>query len=80
MKIIFTSLATFLLFAVAFECQNAVQAAEDPTLYQHYTSGGIKAGLNASTSAFTLNEKSFTIFGGSFHYFRYPKKNCPKFL
>ncbi len=32
-------------------------SAELPTLYEHYTSGGIKSGLKAIGNHFTLNEK-----------------------
>src|SRR5690625_2537931 len=45
--------------------------AKDPTLYEHYTSGGIKSGLEANhADHFTLNGKPYIIYGGSFHYFR----------
>ena len=45
--------------------------AADPTLYQYYTSGGIKSGLEANhADHFTLNGKPYIIYGGSFHYFR----------
>lgn len=67
MKIVITNLTTLFFLGSVFA---TLIAAEDPTLYEHYTSGGIKTGLNASTSVFTLNKKHFTIFGGSFHYFR----------
>ena len=46
------------------------QAADDPTNYQHYTSGGIHSGLKADSDQFKLNGKQFVIYGGSFHYFR----------
>jgi hypothetical protein len=45
-------------------------SAELPTLYEHYTSGGIKSGLKAEGNHFTLNGKEITILSGSFHYFR----------
>jgi hypothetical protein len=45
-------------------------SAELPTLYEYYTSGGIKSGLKAEGNNFTLNGKEITIFSGSFHYFR----------
>ncbi len=45
-------------------------SAELPTLYEYYTSGGIKSGLKAEGNHFTLNGKEITIFSGSFHYFR----------
>ncbi|KAF5283075.1 hypothetical protein FQR65_LT14092 [Abscondita terminalis] len=44
-----------------------------PTLYEYYTNGGIHSGLSASQNYFTLNNKNFTIYGGSLHYFRIPK-------
>ena len=60
MKILFC-LAVFVLGTLA----------KDPTLYEHYTSGGIKSGLEANhPDHFTLNGKPFVIYGGSFHYFR----------
>jgi hypothetical protein len=59
LKIIFV----VILSSVAF-------SAELPTLYEHYTSGGIKSGLKAEGNHFTLNGKEITIFSGSFHYFR----------
>ncbi|XP_044739501.1 beta-galactosidase-1-like protein 3 isoform X2 [Chrysoperla carnea] len=45
-----------------------------PTLYQHYTTGGIVTGLNADTPQFTLNNRNITIFSGAMHYFRVPRK------
>jgi beta-galactosidase len=56
---------SFLLLLICFAF-----SAELPTLYEHYTSGGIKSGLKAEGSHFTLNGKEITIFGGEFHYFR----------
>ncbi|KAK4882084.1 hypothetical protein RN001_005403 [Aquatica leii] len=44
-----------------------------PTLYQYYTGAEIVSGLSASQNYFTLNNKNFTIYGGSLHYFRVPK-------
>ncbi|KAK4882081.1 hypothetical protein RN001_005400 [Aquatica leii] len=41
-----------------------------PTLYEYYTSGGIKTGLSANGLCFTLNEKIITIYSGAMHYFR----------
>lgn len=45
-----------------------------PTLYEHYTAGGIKSGLNADTPNFFLNGKNITLYSGSMHYFRVPRK------
>ncbi|XP_050294011.1 beta-galactosidase-1-like protein 3 [Anthonomus grandis grandis] len=45
-----------------------------PTLYEYYTSNGIKSGFNADRSYFTLNEKNITLYSGAMHYFRTPKK------
>lgn len=45
-----------------------------PTLYEHYTAGGIKSGLNADTPSFFLNGKNITLYSGSMHYFRVPRK------
>ncbi|KAK4882083.1 hypothetical protein RN001_005402 [Aquatica leii] len=46
---------------------------ELPTLYQHYTAGGIHSGLSASQNYFTLNDKNITLYSGAMHYFRVPK-------
>ncbi|VEN61729.1 unnamed protein product [Callosobruchus maculatus] len=48
--------------------------SEPPTLYEHYTSGGIHAGLNADKPYFTLNDKNVSIYSGAVHYFRVPKQ------
>ena len=50
-------------------------SSEMPTLYEYYTQGGIKSGLEASGDRFRLNGKEITIFGGSFHYFRVHQNN-----
>jgi len=42
----------------------------DPTLYEYYTSGGIKSGLKADSNDFVLNGKKITLLSGSLHYFR----------
>lgn len=44
-----------------------------PTLYEHYTDGGIHSGLNADTSKFKLNGKEIFLYSGAMHYFRVPK-------
>lgn len=47
--------------------------ANDPTLYEYYTSGGVKSGLEANNANhFVLNGRQFIIYGGSLHYFRQP--------
>lgn len=46
-----------------------------PTLYEHYTDGGIHSGLSADNQHFTLNEKNITLYSGAFHYFRVPKQH-----
>lgn len=44
---------------------------KDPSLYEYYTSGGIKSGLEAnSPDHFTLNGKPYIIYSGSLHFFR----------
>ena len=53
---------------------------QDPTLYQHYTAGGIKSGLETNSDQFTLNGKHFVIYSGSFHYFRVPTNDWPSIL
>ncbi|XP_017785898.1 PREDICTED: beta-galactosidase-1-like protein 2 [Nicrophorus vespilloides] len=45
-----------------------------PTLYEHYTGGGISAGLSADQPYFTLNNKNITLFSGALHYFRVPQE------
>ncbi len=57
------------LFLVIFI--NYSNCAEQ-TLYEYYTSGGIKSGLKADSEHFTLNGKEIRIFSGSLHYFRVP--------
>lgn len=47
---------------------------ELPTLFEYYTEGGIKEGLNDNKPFFTLNNKNITIYSGSLHYFRVPKQ------
>lgn len=44
-----------------------------PTNYEYFTSDGIKEGLNASRSFFTLNDKLVRIYSGAMHYFRVPR-------
>ncbi len=44
----------------------------EQTLYEYYTSGGIKSGLEAKSEHFTLNGKEIRLFSGSLHYFRVP--------
>mgnify|MGYP005804473869 CR=1 FL=1 len=58
------------LLAILVASLTGTQAAQDPTLYQYYTSGGIHSGLKADSDQFTLNGKHFVIYGGSLHYFR----------
>ncbi|XP_071440974.1 beta-galactosidase-1-like protein 2 [Hetaerina americana] len=41
-----------------------------PTLYEYYTSEGIRSSLEAPASGFLLNGKELTIFSGSIQYFR----------
>ncbi|XP_046388675.1 beta-galactosidase-1-like protein 2 isoform X2 [Ischnura elegans] len=45
-----------------------------PTLYEHYTDGGISSGLETVGVEFKLNGKDITLYGGAIHYFRvHPK-------
>ncbi|CAH1981048.1 unnamed protein product [Acanthoscelides obtectus] len=48
--------------------------SELPTLYEHYTAGGIHTGLNSDKPYFTLNDKNISIYSGAIHYFRVPKE------
>ncbi|XP_063222703.1 beta-galactosidase-1-like protein 2 isoform X1 [Bacillus rossius redtenbacheri] len=41
-----------------------------PTLYEHYTQGGISSGLTTYPEGFLLNGKNITIVSGAIHYFR----------
>ncbi|CAH1119265.1 unnamed protein product [Phaedon cochleariae] len=45
-----------------------------PTLYEYYTGGGITQGLSANQPYFTLNNRNFTLYGGSTHYWRVPSE------
>ncbi|XP_067000627.2 beta-galactosidase-1-like protein 2 isoform X2 [Anabrus simplex] len=45
-------------------------AGDVPTLYEHYTAGGITSGLEALPGGFKLNNRNITIFSGAIHYFR----------
>ncbi|KAJ8937460.1 hypothetical protein NQ314_011849 [Rhamnusium bicolor] len=44
-----------------------------PTVYEYYTSDGIRSGLSADQSYFTLNGKNFSVYSGAMHYFRVPR-------
>ncbi|KAF5275964.1 hypothetical protein FQA39_LY00760 [Lamprigera yunnana] len=44
-----------------------------PTLYEHYTAGGISSGLSTDQTYFTLNGRNITLYSGAMHYFRVPK-------
>ncbi|CAG2059296.1 unnamed protein product, partial [Timema podura] len=41
-----------------------------PTLYEHYTQGGVVVGLETPPDGFKLNKKDIIIFSGAIHYFR----------
>lgn len=45
-----------------------------PTLYEHYTTGGIKTGLSVDQPFFTLNDRNISLYSGSMHYFRVPSE------
>ncbi|KAJ8965798.1 hypothetical protein NQ314_003896 [Rhamnusium bicolor] len=57
------------LFVVMAESSSAVL----PSLYEYYTSGGIKTGLDDNQTYFKLNNKQITIYSGALHYFRVPQ-------
>ncbi|KAH9399001.1 Beta-galactosidase-1-like protein 2 [Tyrophagus putrescentiae] len=62
--------AVFLVLIATF-FSNVVFSTADPTLYEFYTGGGIKTGLEANNvNQFTLNGKPYVIFSGTLHYFR----------
>lgn len=61
-----------LLALMAIGC--ALGAAADlPTNYQYFTSGGVKSGLQADQATFLLNGKSMYVYSGAIHYFRVPR-------
>ncbi|KAF5275960.1 hypothetical protein FQA39_LY00756 [Lamprigera yunnana] len=41
-----------------------------PTLYEYYTADGLKSGLKAEGTCFTLNDKIIILYSGAMHYFR----------
>jgi hypothetical protein len=43
-------------------------SAEETTNYEYYTKGGIKSGLKADNSHFTLNERNITIICTTFEF------------
>ncbi|KAJ8917155.1 hypothetical protein NQ315_012647 [Exocentrus adspersus] len=45
-----------------------------PTNYEYYTSEGVKSGLSADQSFFTLNGRNISIYSGAVHYFRVPRE------
>lgn len=51
-----------------------------PTLYQYYTSGGVKSGLSDASDQFTLNGKPIVLYSGSLHYFRILPAHWPVML
>ncbi|GLV44152.1 beta galactosidase [Carabus blaptoides fortunei] len=51
-----------------------ITVGEAPTLYQHYTAGGVNTGLSAKSPQFTLNDKNITLYSGAMHYFRVPRQ------
>lgn len=44
-----------------------------PTNYEHFTTGGIHAGLSVTAPFFTLNNRNISIYSGAMHYFRVPR-------
>lgn len=44
-----------------------------PTNYEYYTGDGVKQGLSANQTYFTLNDKLIQIYSGAMHYFRVPR-------
>lgn len=43
-----------------------------PTLYEHYTAGGVHSGISTAQPHFTLNGQNITLYSGAIHYFRVP--------
>ena len=59
------------IFLIVFCIKNSESANDSlPTVYEYYTNGGIKSGLEAEGSYFKLNGKELRILSGSLHYFR----------
>jgi len=48
----------------------ATANAELPTLYEHYSEGGVVSGLVPTADGFLLNGKPFRLISGAIHYFR----------
>ena len=65
-----TNLCLLLAVISCFICL----CTSDTTLYEYYTSGGIKSGLKADSNDFVLNGKKITLLSGSLHYFRIIKE------
>lgn len=60
------------MFRLLFLLLPLTMSQKTPTLYEYYTSGGVKAGLSAAQPHFTLNNKTITLYSGALHYFRVP--------
>nr|CAD7456008.1 unnamed protein product [Timema tahoe] len=58
------------VFATQFLFGSAKGQDELPTLYEHYTEGGITSGLTTYPDGFLLNGKNITLISGAIHYFR----------
>nr|CAD7194984.1 unnamed protein product [Timema douglasi] len=52
------------------EKHNNSETMSLPTLYKHYTQGGVVVGLETPPDGFKLNKKDIIIFSGAIHYFR----------
>lgn len=67
------------LLALSVQINNVLSA--DPTLYEYYTSGGIKTALEANNvNQFTLNGKPLVLYSGTLHYFRIVPQYWKKIL
>ena len=64
-------LKTFLFLFVLIVFPNWSLAEDQlPTVYEYYTKGSIKSGLEAEDVNFKLNGKELRILSGSLYYFR----------
>ncbi|CAG9856740.1 unnamed protein product [Phyllotreta striolata] len=58
------------LFFVLLVLLSQTLAKKLPTNYEYFTSHGIKSGITTNNTSFFLNGIPFSVYSGSFHYFR----------
>ncbi|CAH1981045.1 unnamed protein product [Acanthoscelides obtectus] len=76
MALLYAIIITVLLYTpgIALSVGLEDMATSLPTLYEHYTQGGITSGLSVDQPYFTLNNKNISIYSGAVHYFRVPSE------